>query len=416
MAGFFYKVRFLAAFVPLFLFPGGCASQPPQTLVVSDAQDAYEALPAGLPAIALLPVRAASGVPQETLAELEDELRRQFALGGKFKPVTIGKWLDSAFTRPRAANPFALLAALREERYPAPLQALCKPSVFISQGYCILHLGFFPLAGSPYPFGILRFFRESGDIKAVIAACLEEFALRFPAALREPEKGKKRIIVESFALEFRRLLELENGEFEFIGVPFVTQQGFIVRDTDDFFSLFTAYGLEASGIVRVMRPADLADYADGGKAGPSRADYLVRGRVQLSDEMNILYADVVETSGDKVLLGVRHPFRGTDFRSIWEACQEAVRLILEGLYPPGSLVRVPLLSAGGRGFFRDAMLIGWDRLDCVVLPKGMYEIKTGSILRQGAELLEKTFYVLLDTENLVFEDREGKYVWNLLQK
>ncbi|MDR1179908.1 MAG: hypothetical protein LBK44_05325, partial [Spirochaetales bacterium] len=93
-----------------------------------------------------------------------------------------------------------------------------------------------------------------------------------------------------------------------------------------------------------------------------------------------------------------------------------VGLILESLYPPGSLVRVPPLSAGGRGFFRDATLIGWDRLDYMVLPKGMYEIKTGPLLGQSAKSSEKTFYILLDTETLVFEDREGKYVWNLLRK
>ncbi|MDR1624925.1 MAG: hypothetical protein LBT33_00155 [Spirochaetia bacterium] len=416
MAGFPYAVVFLVALAPPFLFLVGCASQPPEAIVVSDAQDAYDALPAGLPALALLPAWAASGVPRETLAGLEEELRRQLVFGGKFRPVTMGKWLDSAFTRPRAEGPFVLLAALREERYPAPLEALCKPSVFVGGGYGILHLVFFPLAGSPYPFAVMRFFREGEDIKPLVAACLEELPLRLAAARREAETGKKRVVLEGFALEFRKLLELESGEFEFIGAPFITQQGFVVREGDDFFSFFLGYGLEASGLVRVMPGAALGDYAEGGKRDPARADYLVRGRVQLSDQMNILYAEVVEASGGGVLLGLRHPFRGTDFRSIWDACQEAARLILEGLHPPGSLVRLPPLAAAGRGFFRDGMLIGWDRLERAVLPKGMYEIRTGSPLRQGGDPWAKTFYVLLDRENLVFEDREGKYVWNLLQK
>jgi hypothetical protein len=406
----------ILALAPLFLFPAGCVSPPPETLVISDAQDNYAALPASLPAIALLPASLASGVSRETVSELEDELRRQFAAGGKFKPVTLDKWLASAFTQPRAADPFALLEALREERYPVPLQALCKPSMFISEGYLILHLSVFPLSGSPYPLSVLRFFKEGGDIREAVSACLEELDARFAAAFHEPETGKKRIVVENFSLEFRKLLELESGEFEFIGAPFITQHGFILRDADDFFSLFLGYSLEAAGIARVMRSAGLADYAQSGKAAPSRADYVIRGRVQLSDEMNILYADVTETAGGKPVLGLRHPFRETDFKSIWDACQEAACLILEGLYPPGSLTRVPPLSARGSGFFRDSMLIGWDRLERMVFPKGMYEIKTGSRLRQSAEASAKTFYILLDTENLIFEDREGKYVWNLLQK
>jgi hypothetical protein len=81
------------------------------------------------------------------------------------------------------------------------------------------------------------------------------------------------------------------------------------------------------------------------------------------------------------------------------------------------------------------MFIGWDSVENLVLPKGMHEIQTGSYFRANTMMKSyeypvisttenveqkipsvKTFYVLLDTIDRVFMDREGEYVWNFLNK
>jgi hypothetical protein len=60
------------------------------------------------------------------------------------------------------------------------------------------------------------------------------------------------------------------------------------------------------------------------------------------------------------------------------------------------------------------MFAGWDAMDNLILPKGMHEIHTGSYLKEDADA--KTFYILLDTMDQVFTDKEGEYVWNFLNK
>ncbi|MCL1818870.1 MAG: hypothetical protein FWG35_08050, partial [Spirochaetaceae bacterium] len=274
-----------------------------------------------------------------------------------------------------------------------------------------------PFAGSPYPVSVLRFFREGEEAEA-LSACLEELYARFFAR----REDKKRVAIESFGLEFRKLLELESGEFEFIAAPLVVHSGITLREGDDFYSLLVGYCLAATDMVEVMPLADFADYAEA-KALSAEADYLVRGRVQLSEEMNVLFVEVFAAGTGTRLLGLRHPFRESGLAAVWEACREAAFLIIENLFPAAAFGQTPPLAAEGRGFFRNSMLIGRDRLERYLLPRGMHEIRLGSYLRQDEPPGEgedksspRVFYVLLDTENRIFRDREGEYVWNLLRK
>jgi hypothetical protein len=381
-------------------------------------QDSYAALPETLPALVLLPAAAASGVSPETVNALDEELRRQLVRDGKLKPVIMGKWLEASFSRKKAASPFAFLAAIREERFSVPLQIVCKMYVFRSwnegptgAGSCGVHISAFPLAANSFPVSVLRFFREGEELHAVIAACLEELYERF--FIPEKAGSGKRVVLESFVLEFRKLLELESGEFEFIGAPLVAQRGVTLRSGDDFFSLLVGYCLAATDMFRVMRPADFSDYAEGAVSAGA-ADYIIRGRVQLSDEMNILYADVYAAGSGARLLRVRHPFRQSSLKDIWDACQEVSAVIIENIFPAQAFGRVPRLALEGSGFFYRGMFIGWDSVENYRLPRGMHEIQAGSYLRRGEN--SKVFYVLLDAQNRMFLDREGEYVWNLLKK
>ena len=412
----------LWAFVLPFIF-FACVSEPEAELrVITETQDKYAALAETVPGLLVLPGAASSGVAPEVLHALEDGLRRQLAGGGKFKPLTMGRWLAAAYGSQKAAGPFALLTSLREERYPVPLQGLCKMYVFYTGDHYGVYLSVFSFSGSLYPVSVLRFFREGEDAARIASACLEEAYARFFVPRRG--EGRKRLAIESFSLEFRKLLELESGEFEFIAAPLSVQQGHTLREGDDYFSLLVGYCLAAADMFEVMRLAELSGYA--GTSAGTAADYLLRGRVQLSAEMNILYADLYAASGGQRLASLRHPFKGSGLKAVWDACREVSALIIESIFPAGAFGQVPPLEAPGRGFFCNNMLVGRDSLERCFLPRGMYEIRTGSYLRQdddvsagradGEERHPRVFYVLLDRETRVFYDREGEYLWNLLRK
>ncbi|MDR2588998.1 MAG: hypothetical protein LBC67_06180 [Spirochaetales bacterium] len=400
--------------MPAFLFFAGCSSSPPslpvEVKVITETQDRYDALPETLPAVILLPAAASSAVPAAITAVVEDELRRQLAAGKKLKPIGMGKWLAVNFARRKAENPFAFLAALRQEQYALPVAALCMPELFRCEDYFVLHLAFYPLDGTSYPVSVLRYFRGEKEISLMLSACLEEAYNRFFLVRRG--EGKKRVVVEAFKLEFRKLLELESGEFEFIEAPLVTQYGNALREGDDFFSLLFAYSLAATDLFQVMRLADFSSYAGGSGVGAGQADYVLRGRLQLADEINVLYVEVYSPGGAR-LAGFRLPFKNPTLKKIWDVCQEGAARVAQSVLPEEKLGRVPPLDVEGGEFFSQGMFTGWDSLPGLVLPRGMRVITAVSGEMQA---VRKVFYILLDGEALVFTDREGEYLWNLLKK
>jgi hypothetical protein len=143
-------------------------------------------------------------------------------------------------------------------------------------------------------------------------------------------------------------------------------------------------------------------------------------------------------------------------KNIWNAYREISVKIIEVLSPVSNYGIVPSLNAPERGLYVNNMFAGWDTIDNFILPKGMHEIHTGSYFRAGTlmhgferplflvteedepnffeKLFKKdkkkeepiivlpkktgadTFYVLLDTMDRMFADREGEYVWNFLNK
>ena len=443
----------------LFFLLAGCATEPAEVLVVSDTQDKYTALPDTLPAVIMLPTAATSLVLPDTIRSYDDELRKQLVHDGRLKPLLMGKWLATTFAQNRAVNPFEVFTSIRAEQYTVPLQAVCKTFIFRSEDYYVIQLNVFSLDANPYPVNVLRFFQDEKDIPNIVSACLEEMYARF--FVQNRGAGKKRIAMESFKLDFLKLLAMESGEFEFIAAPLVTQYGLTLREDDDFFSVITGYLFAATDMFQVMRFSDFSEYSGTGAITASHADYIIRGRIQLADEINILYVDVYTTEDNIKIVTVKHPFKDPSLKNIWDACQAAVSLIVENILPSDSYGFVPPLEVPEHGFYYKNMFIGWDNLKHYTLARGMHEITTGSYLRQtedeniplednassslsgltamipkpGISLpqtpsatekksatkkkessVTKVFYILLDTENRIFTDREGEYVWNLLKK
>lgn len=420
--------------------------QEPEIIVknLTDLQDRYNSMSPTIPGMVMLGTIATTIVPVEMPGEIDRELARQLVMGGKIKPISIQKWLTSTYYGKKANNPFTLMNAIKAEHYAVPLQFICKPYIFKCEDYYILHVNFYSLTGTAYPVSVLRLFETSGDIPAVIGAILDEMQLR----MYEQNRGanKKRIVVENFRLDFLKLVALDSGEFEFIQAPFINQYGVALRDGDDFFSLLLGYSLASTSLYQVIRPADFSDFAASAGLDSNVADYIIQGRVQLSAELSVLYVTVRDVKNNSTVITIKYPLHDCSLKNIWNAYREISIKITSAISPSSGFGIVPNLSAPERGMYINNMFVGWDSVDYLVLPKGMHQVYTGSYFRSGSSLdgferpivqeepdkkgkkkndepppVEKepgigTFYVLLDTMERVFTDREGEYVWNFLKK
>jgi hypothetical protein len=409
---------------------------------ITDMQDRYDSINPAVPGMVMFSADTTSIIPAEIAAKIDNELSRQLILSGKIKPISILKWLSSKYFERKANNPFTLMRAIQAEHYAIPLLYLCKPYLFQCENYFILYINVYPLAAAAYPISILRLFETAEDIPSVIAAVIEEMQFR----IYEENQGvnKKRIIADSFNLEFLKLVTLDSGEFEFIEAPFIDQYGKPLRSEDDFFSVIFAYILSTTQLFDTMRPADFSDFALSSSYNSSAADYRIEGRVQLSAELSILHVTVRDIRYNTVVISIQYPLHDCSLKNIWNAYREISVKIIEAIYPQASYGMVPNLIAPERAFYVNNMFVGWDEIENFILPKGMHELHTGSyfhpgVLQKGFERPEiiigneadeenihknssvekssvKTFYVLLDTIDRVFMDREGEYVWNFLRK
>jgi len=378
----------------------------------SDLQERYNALTA--PGIIMLPVGGTSSVSVDVLARIESELFKQLTNAEKLKPVRLQRWLLSTYTN-KANNPFAIMNAIREEQFVFPMKYIGKPIVFINDKKYYFALYVYAL-DTYYPITVFRQITSLDTVGIMISSCVEEINTR----LSQPVSGsaKKRIIVDSFKLDFYRLVEHSSGEFEFISVPFIERDGMTMREGDDFFSRIMGYVLETTNLFRVIQAGDFKEYSNANiGANSNLADYRIQGRAQLSDYECVLYVDVIDVRTSAILVSLRQPVLSYSFERVWNAYRQLSVQIIEGLLKPETYRMVPTLTASNKSFFANNMFIGRNKLENFILANGLHVISTGPQYRiERSSGSVNSYYILLEDRPVIFTDKEGRRIWNLLRK
>lgn len=396
----------------------------PEVIVLTKTQDAYAALGEIVPALCMLPCVGTSAVDPALPAKIDDALTRALIETGTAKPVLMTKWLFVTYGKKHAPTPFTLMSAIAAEQYAVLLEGVCRPFVFRNGDLYALRIGFYPLSGSSqYPISVFRLFRNEAEITDVIASCVDEFKSRFFA---KDTAKKKKFIVSDFKLEIKTLVELESSEFDFVSAPFITISGVPLKQEDDYFSVVMGYALESTTMASVMRPSDFAGYSETDFTVDQNADYALQGRVQISDQMSILYVTVTDAKTGAKIASLRHPLKDCSLAEIWGASRQVILALAKYVFPANGYGVVPPLAfpappVSDRGFFAHGMFVGWNALSDMLLPIGNHKIETGSFTRPGAPSPKENetvrdFFVLLADEKFVYTDRQGEYIWNLQTK
>jgi hypothetical protein len=403
---------------PLTLFAAGNNQiKPPQVQLpelnsASGLQERYNALTA--PGIVMLPATGTSSVPRDIVARIEGELLRQFIYTGKLKPVRMQRWLLSTYTN-KANNPFVVMNAIREEQFVFPLQYLGKPIIFKNDKKYYFALYVYALE-TYYPITVFRQIASLNTIDKMISSCIEELDAR----LSHPVSGitRKRIVVDDFKLDFYRMVEHSSGEFEFISVPFIERDGMTMREGDDFFSRMMGYILETTNLFQVIQTGDFKEYSNANiSASSNMADYRIQGRAQLSDYECVLYIDVINLRSGVRVISLRYPMLSYSFDRVWDAYRRLSVQIVESVFDRDTYGVVPTLTAPNRSFFANNMFVGRNTLENFILERGLNVISTGSQFRvENAAGAVNSYYILLDDHPVVFTDKEGRRIWNLLRK
>lgn len=375
-------------------------------------QDRYNAL--AVPGVVLFSASASSAVPQDIVQTCNTELPRILVADGKLKPVSMQQWLFSSYGMRKAQNPFILMDAIKAERYSIPVQYIIKPYIFKGENSFALTMEVYSL-NTYYPLDTFRFFTGPKDINTVIITCLDEVYSHLFAVPEKVPVVKKKVLVQPFKLDFLKLVTLRSGEFEFIATPFIAQKGVTLREGDDYFSRILSYVLSTTELYQVVQASDFTDFSNTAGGVSGYADYVITGKVQLSEHVCVLYVDVTDVRAGVVVVSLQYPLKKFSLKTVWDAYRLLSVPITEKIFDAEKFGVVPGIYASKKGFYRDNTFVGWDSVENMVLPQGMHSINTGTYYARS-QSSKKSFFVTLDSFERVYVDREGEYVWNLLKK
>jgi len=402
---------------PASLFAGGGAERrrggepPPPAARALTLQERYDVLAA--PGIIMLPINGISAVSSEVIQQIERELLIRLIDDGRLRPVRMQTWLLSTFET-RANNPFIIMNDIRAERYALPLQLIARPFVFRNGRHYFFVFSIYSLAAH-YPITIFRKFSSLDMIDDMIASSVEEMHIRLPHIAAG---GRRRVVIEDFRLDFYRLVTHPTGEFDFLTTPFIERDGITFRDGDDFFSHVMGYILETTGLFQVLRLGDFREFSNTIiSPAANLADYRLQGRVQISDFECVLHINLIEVRTGAQLISLQYPLLSYSFDAVWDAYRQLSVQIIEKIFDSEAFNIVPALTAARRNFFSNNMFIGYNKLENYVLGRGLYVIYTGPQFRKENSIgSRRTFYILSDNRITVFENTEGRQIWNLLSK
>jgi hypothetical protein len=398
-------------------------------IVITQTQDAYDALSEITPAVCMLDVSATSAIPDGMQDEFADQINRLMTMSGMFKPVSLEKWLVSQYGIKKTRNTFTLMNDLKSERYPVMLDALCKPYLLKNGEWYVMYIELMPFDLNGYPLMALRIFKKPAQMPELIQACISDLAVLYKN--KTWSAGRKHIVVAPFTIECRKMVGQKSGEFEYITTSFTEQDGVTIRVTDDYFNRLFAYVFTTSGMFSCSPLGDIPEYAGSGNADSSVADYLLRGRVQLTDEVNIYYVDFVNLQTNTTIRSARFFTSDFSLNGTWKLIHDILAVFCGDVLPKESFGFIPTITAPSQGFYIDNMFTGWDTLEEIPLARGKHRIMAGTYTAPYPDFSEtvstsetksadainiRNYFVYVDTRTWLFKGKDGEYVWNLLEK
>ncbi|MGN0384112.1 MAG: hypothetical protein ACI4DS_07570 [Eubacterium sp.] len=392
-------------------------------------QEKYDALSDLVPGYAMLPINTTSVIPAYIAEEVQNEIYRAMINTKKLKPVSLEKWLIGKYGLKKAKNSQDFIYTLADEHYPCLMSGVCQPFIFESSSGYVLILSFYRFIDKGFPITVLRNISNLSLLTEALNAMLAEYNAIIENKIFE--NGKKyKIIVKPFNLECRTYIGQSTGEFDYISCNFIEQDGVTIRSQDDMFSRLFAYMLYTTEMVRSVATVDLNQYVNEKYDSYEYADYVIEGRVQLTDQINIFHVCLRDAKNNKVIKEVK--FFNSDFTisGIWDSYHNIIYSLADSIFGKDCYGVVPDISIPGQGLFINNIFIGWDKLEKCVLPKGKHFIYTGDYFKPDSAIsvknkrksvdingnLYRSFFLFLDDRNWIFRGKDGERVWKLLEK
>lgn len=391
---------------------------------IVDLQSVYNELTETTPAVILLRPEGTTGVSADLIESVYTEIKQKMVINAVFKPVSMTKWLDAKYNEKKEKNLFVFFDQLKSERYQVAIKGICKAKIFKAGKQYILYMAIMPFDNKGYPITSIRIVKSEKDLSEAIDKELKELS----GLMKNRTKGKIRLAVAPFEISCRTLVEQKSGEFDFIKTSFSNQEGIEIKEADDYFSYLLSHQATATGLFTASPVGLIGEYANSSVNSTSlsgHADYLVKGELVLSDRSNIVTLSLIKTDTGVLVRTSRYFIEKLTAEELWKLNNYFITEICKSVYKDSEYKVLDDVVFSGKGFYKNGMFIGWDRLEGYPIPAERQIINTGTMMESDVSLNPNNdfsrdnhdLYVYVNNDELeVFRGREGAFVWNLLEK
>lgn len=391
-------------------------------------QEKYDAMSELTPGYIMLQINNTSAIPAYIAEEVQKSIYKAMVNTEKMKPLSLEKWLISKYGMEKAKNSKDFIYALSDERYPCLIAGVCQPFIFESSTGYVLILSFYRFSDNGFPITVLRNIQNLSSVTEALNAMLSEYNAIVESKLFETGK-KYKIIVKPFVLESRSYIGQSTGDFDYIPSSFIEQDGVTIKPEDDYFSRLFSYLLYTTEMVQSVAAIDLNQFVNT-EYNTYDSDYVIEGRVQLTDQINIFHVTLKDSKTNKVIKEVKYFTPDFSMSGVWDSYHNIIFSLADSIFGKDNYGVVPDINTPGQGLFINNIFLGWDKLEHSVLPKGKHFIYTGDYFKPDSTIsvkgrtkavdingnLYRSFFLFLDDRNWIFRGKDGERVWKLLEK
>lgn len=390
----------------------------------TDIQSIYNEMSDLIPAVVYFQPTYTTGVDFKYVRILDYELKNQMIKNHVFKPVLMNKWLDLTYGENKASTIYKLISDLKKERYSVNLFGICKSYIYKIDERYVIKVSINSFSKNGYPTSAVRIIKSEKEIKEAVKYML----LDISELIKTKSEEKVKLAVAPFSIECRTLIEQKTGEFDFIPTSFSEQEGVELKSNDDYFSELFAYQAQCTGLYDAVTIQNIDEYV--GKSTvrstslSNSADYLIKGRLVLTNLYNVITIDVENTKTGKVIKTMTHITESLDLTEIWKFNYKFLSDISLELFDSSTVRNIEYINILGRCFYMNGMFAGFDTIQDIPIKMGKTVINTGTYLSSdislNSELLyskkNKDLFVFASKEELlIYKGRKGAYIWNLLE-
>ncbi len=316
------------------------SEEPVQEEAVPAVQELYDAQEETVPSIGLFLPEVQGDIPPEVSDRIYGDLAKAYVRQNLFKPYSLNEWLAQEYPNTGPRDILEIGYRIRKDRFPLDYFSTVNISRFADKYF--LMVAVYPrntIEDVIYSYRILD--NLSSEWEFLLPDILNEIQYRLEQK-QEPHQTST-IYVEPFPVKFYQYYEIQNGEFSFTELPFMTLDGADFRADEDIVSQWMGMRLHLSGFFPVLIH-DLKSKTRADVSSRATCQWGLKGEIRISQRLSVLRLQIFDYRRREILASYDIPFSGLKAEDVSDVIDRSLPFILNTVLSDEARKRIVMLD------------------------------------------------------------------------